>query len=67
VQVTIFGSRNSVDEAEASIEMFRPKVIPGLAAQVGRSYNVAIDETAMTVIYLNRATMKEVIRREDAK
>ena len=67
IRVTIFGTRTSVDEAKASMEQFRTKVIPLLAAQVAKSYRLTLDESALSLIYVTRATMHEVIRREGAK
>ena len=67
IRVSIFGTKTSVDEAKAGIEYFRGKVIPALATQVKRSYHVNLDESNLTLIYITRLNMHEVIRREGAK
>ncbi len=67
ILVTIFGGRTSVDEAKVSMETFRTKVVPLLSAEVSKSYHVALDESALTIIYVTGPTMHEVIRREGTK
>jgi hypothetical protein len=67
IRVSIFGTKTSVDEAKAGIEYFRGKVIPALAAQIMRSYHVTIDESDLTLVYITRFNMHEVIRREGTK
>ena len=67
IQITIYGSRTSVDEAKVTVESFRSKVLPLMFARVSKSYHVGLDESALTVIYVTKATMREVIRRESEK
>ena len=67
IQVTIYGSRVSVDEAKGSMEFFRSKVLPPLLVQVAKSYHVGLDESSLTIIYVTKTTMHEVIRRESDK
>jgi hypothetical protein len=49
------------------METFRTKVVPLLSAEVSKSYHVALDESALTIIYVTGPTMHEVIRREGTK
>ena len=34
---------------------------------IGQAYGVGLDESDLTLIYINRVTMKEVLRLEGAK
>jgi hypothetical protein len=62
-----YGAPGVVDKAKASLEYFRGKVFPVIATSVGQTYGVSLNDTDLTLVYFNRGTMKEVIRREGAK
>lgn len=72
ITVTIYGdprtwgrSPGRVDQAKFSLEYFRTKVFPLLAPIVTKTYNVALTDSDLTLIYLDRtAKMREVLRRE---
>lgn len=62
-----YGSPGVVDKAKAVLEYFRGKAFPVIATWVGQSYGVTLNDVDLTLVYLNRATMKEVLRREGTK
>jgi hypothetical protein len=67
ILVSILGTRTSVDDAKAAIEYFRGKVFPALATRITKSYHVSLGEADLTLVYVTRFNMHEVIRREGAK
>jgi hypothetical protein len=64
----IGSSPASVDQAKQSLEYFRGKVFPVLADAVTKTYAVSINDSDLTLIYLDRTeNMKEVLRRDSEK
>lgn len=62
-----YGSPGVVDKAKAALEYFRGKAFPVIATCIGQSYGVSLNDADLTLVYLDRATMKEVLRREGGK
>ncbi len=62
-----YGSPGVVDKAKAALEYFRGQVFPMIATCIGQSYGVGLNDADLTLVYVNRATMKEVLRREGSK
>ena len=60
-------STGSVDRAKTALEYFRGKAFPMIAACIGQNYGVGLNDSDLTLVYFNRRTMKEVIRREGTK
>jgi hypothetical protein len=68
IQVSVYGTRTSVDEAKAGLEYFRAKIFPVLAAQIAKTYRVTLTESDLTLAYFNRAqNFREIVRREANK
>ena len=62
-----YGSPGVVDKAKAALEYFRGQAFPVIATCIGQSYGVSLNDADLTLVYFNRGTMKEVIRREGTK
>ena len=56
-----------MDQARTTLDAFRARFLPVLAWAVANSYHVGIAENDITLVFCNRVTMKEVLRREGAK
>ena len=67
--LSLYGNvgEHPVDQARTTLETFRTRCLPVLAWAVANTYHVGIAENDITLVFCNRATMKEVIRREEAK
>jgi hypothetical protein len=67
--LSLYGNVGStpVDQARTALDNFRSRSLPILAWAVANTYHVGIAENDVTLVFWNRATMKEILRREDAK
>jgi len=63
----VFGARTGVESAKSSLEQFRTEVLPLLTAYVAVMHGVKIDESQVSMVYLNRNETKEIVRLEGGK
>ena len=68
IELAVMGSRGSVDSARQTLDELRVKGYPLIAYFVGVTYHVSVDDTDVTLVYLNRYdNYKEVVRRENGR
>ena len=63
----VFGARSSVESAKSSLERFQTEVLPLLTAYVAVMHGVKIDESQISIVYLDRNQTKEIVRLEGGK
>ena len=68
IELSVMGGRSSVDAAKQALDDLRAKGYPLIGYFVGADYHASLDDTDVTLIYLNRFDgYKEVVRRENGR
>ena len=65
--IRIFGARSGLEEAKSSVNRFRNEVQPMLTAYVAVMTGVQIDDSQISLAYLDRNQTKEIVRYEGGR